>query len=80
MAKKDMADMVNICFRKPKEGEAARSLNCNSLMEIIVREFPTIQNTHSTKIYLGRTMKALGYESTEWGHIPHYKVIPLLAA
>ncbi len=80
MAKKDMADMVNICFRKPKEGEAARSLNCNSLMEIITREFPTIQNTHSTKIYLGRTMKALGYESTEWGHIPHYKVIPLLAA
>ncbi len=80
MAKKDMADMVCICFRKPKEGEPSRSMNCNSLMEIIIREFPTIQNTHSTKIHLGRTMKALGYESTEWGHVPHYKVIPLLVA
>ena len=80
MAKKDMADMVNICFRKPKEGEVARSMTSTNLLEIIANEFPTIKTTHSTKIYLGKTMKALGYESTEWGHIPHYKVIPLLAA
>ena len=36
--------------------------------------------THSTRIYLGRAMKALGYESTECSHVAHYKVIPLTAA
>ena len=80
MAKKDMADMVNICFRKPKEGEVARSMTSTNLLEVIANEFPTIKTTHSTKIYLGKTMKALGYESTDCGHITHYKVIPLKAA
>jgi len=80
MAKKDMADMVNICFRKPKEGEVARSMSSSNLLEIIANEFPTIKTTHSTKIYLGKTMKALGYESTDCGHITHYKVILLKAA
>ncbi len=80
MAKKDMADMVNICFRKPKEGEVARSMSSSNLLDIIANEFPSIKTTHSTKIYLGKTMKALGYESTDCGHITHYKVIPLKAA
>ena len=80
MAKKDMADMVNICFRKPKEGEVARSMTSTNLLEVIANEFPTIKTTHSTKIYLGKTMKALGYESTDCGHITHYKVILLKAA
>lgn len=80
MSKADMADMVNICFRKPKEGECPRSMNCNSLMEIISRQFPTMKNTHSNKIHLGRTMRMLGYDCSDCGHVPHYKVILLLAA
>ena len=80
MEKKDMADMVSALFRKPKEGEAPQSMNCTALLEVITREFPMVKMSHSTKIHLGRIMKSLGYESGEWGHVPHYKVIPLIAA
>ena len=80
MEQRDMADMVGICFRKPKEGEPARSMSCNAMMEVMTREFPMLKNTHSNKIHLGRTLKALGYSSTDHGHVPHYKVVPLLVA
>lgn len=80
MRKTDMADMVSICFRKPEEGEKAQSMNCSCLMEVITREFPSVANNHYTKVNLGKTMRALGYESTDCGHVAHYKVIPLLVA
>ena len=80
MEKKDMADMIGICFRKPEEGEVPHSMNCTALMEVLSREFPGVKNTHRDKIQLGRAMKALGYESSDCGHVPHYKVIPLLVA
>ncbi|MBQ9236726.1 MAG: helicase [Prevotella sp.] len=80
MEKKDMADMVSICFRKPANGECAHSMTSTKLLEVITTEFPTVNTCHSTKICLGRTMKALGYDSTDCGHITHYKVIPLKVA
>ena len=55
-------------------------MNCNALMEVMTREFPMLKNTHSNKIQLGKTLKALGYDSHEWSHVAHYKVIPLKAA
>ena len=55
-------------------------MNCNRLLEVIANEFPTVKATHSTKVYQGRAMKALGFESTDCGHVAHYKVIPLRAA
>ena len=79
-AKTDIADIVSICFRKPAEGEVPMSMNCNQLMEIISKKYPTVKSTHSTKIYLGKAMKSLGYESTEWSHVAHYKVIPVKTA
>ena len=57
-----------------------KSLNCDGLLEIITKAYPSVKSTHSTKIYLGRAMKALGFECTDCGHIAHYKVIPLKAA
>ena len=78
--KKDIGEMVSICFRKPKPGEQAKSMNCDRLLEVITSEFPSVKRTHSTKVYLGRAMKALGFESTDRGHVAHYKVIPLRAA
>ena len=79
-AKTDIADIVSICFRKPAEGEVPMSMNCNQLMEIISKKYPTVKSTHSTTIYLGKAMKSLGYESTEWSHVAHYKVIPVKEA
>ncbi|MBP5376808.1 MAG: DUF3874 domain-containing protein [Bacteroidaceae bacterium] len=80
MEKKDIADIVTSCFRKPNANEVPQSMNCESLMEIISRQYPSIKSTHSTKIHLGKAMKALGFESTDCGHVPHYKVIPIKAA
>ena len=80
MEKKDITEIVRTCFRKPEEGEPSQSMNCDRLLEIIINEYPAIKDSHSTRIYLGRAMKALGYESTERSHVAHYKVIPLTAA
>ena len=80
LAQKDIAEIVNICFRKPEPGEPARSMNCDSLLEIITRQYPSVKANHSTKVCLGRAMKSLGYESTDCGHVTHYKVVPLKAA
>jgi hypothetical protein len=55
-------------------------MNCNKLLEVITSEFPSLKVNHSTKISLGKTMKALGYDSTECSHVAHYKVVPLLVA
>ena len=77
---KDIADIVSICFRKPMEGETPESMNCDALLRIISKMYPSVKPTHSTKIYLGKAMKNLGYESTVCSHIAHYKVIPLKSA
>ena len=80
LEKKDIAEIIGICFRKPEPGEKAKSLNCDGLLEIITKQYPSVKCTHSSKIYLGRAMKALGFESTDCSHVAHYKVIPLKAA
>ena len=80
MEKKDIADIISICFRKPEPGEPSKSMNCDKLLEVITSEYPSVKVNHSTKIYLGRAMKALGYESTDRGHVAHYKVIPVKVA
>ena len=80
LAQKDIADIIRICFRKPEPGELAQSMNCERLLDIITKEYPSVKNTHGTKVYLGKAMRALGFESTDCGHIAHYKVIPLKAA
>ena len=72
LEQKDIADIVRNCFRKPEPGELAQSMNCERLLEIITKEYPSLKATHGTKVYLG--------ESTDCGHVAHYKVIPLKAA
>ena len=80
LEQKDIADIIRICFRKPEPGELAQSMNCERLLEIITKEYPTVKATHGTKVYLGKAMHTLGFESTDCGHVAHYKVIPLKAA
>ena len=77
MEQKDIAEIVSICFRKPNSGEVGQSMNGDSLLEIISKTYPTVKNTTGTKVYLGRAMRALGFDYTERGHISYYKVIPL---
>ena len=80
LAQKDIADIIGICFRKPEPGEQPQSMNCERRLQIITKEYPSVKATHGTKVYLGKAMRALGFESTDCGHVAHYKVIPLKAA
>ena len=77
MEKKDLTEMVCACFRSPEKGEAARSMNSSQLISVIQQDFPTLPDTFGTKVKLGKTMNALGYESKSHSNIPFYQVVPL---
>ena len=80
LEQKDIAEIVEICFRKPKEGETAKAMSSSMLLDLIQKEYPSIEITHSNKIRVGRVMKSLGYESVDHSNVPFYKVVPVRAA
>ena len=77
MEKKDLTEMVCACFRIPEKGEASKSMNSSQLISVIQQDFPTLPDTFGTKVKLGKTMNALGYESKSHSNIPFYQVVPL---
>ena len=80
MEQKDIAEMVEICFRKPKEGEVAKLMNSKMLLTHIQQQYPTVNINHGNKVRIGQAMKTLGFESADHSNVPFYKVIPLKAA
>ena len=76
---KDLAEMVAICFRKPKEGEEGEAMNCNQMLKVIQTEYPNLKISHSLKVHLGFALKELGYEFTNRSNVPFYKTVPLKA-
>ena len=77
---KDIAEIVETCFRKPNEGEKVKAMNCTQMLELISKEYPSLKKTVSTKVHLGLAMKDLGFEHTERGHVKYYNVVPVDAA
>lgn len=80
MDQKDIIEVVEVCIRKPKEGEQGVRMKSGEIVKLICREFPTIKDNHSTKIHLGKAMKELGYEGKTHNGSTYYRVIPLKAA
>ena len=80
LVKKDIAEMVEACFRKPKEGEAAKLMNSKMLLSHIQKAYPSVDINHGNKVRVGQAMNLLGYEFNDRGNVPFYKVIPVLAA
>ncbi|MBQ7513796.1 MAG: DUF3874 domain-containing protein [Prevotella sp.] len=80
MQQKDLAEMVNVCFRKPKEGEKVKSLNTTEMLEMIRNEYPNVTVTAKAKAELGRVLGSLDYERKEHSHVAYYKAVPLRAA
>jgi len=78
--KKDLAEMVAVCFRKPKEGEPVKGMDCKQMLQMIQSEYPSVAINHSTKVHLGLAMKELGFDHTNRGNIQYYKAVPLKAA
>ena len=79
MEQKDIAEMVEICFRKPREGEASKSMNSKMMLKHIQKDYPSVEISHGNRIKIGLAMKSLGYESTDHSNVPFYKVVPLTA-
>ena len=80
LVEKDIAEMVEACFRKPKKGEAAKLMNSKMLLSHIQHYYPSVDTSHSNKVRVGKAMTTLGYESADHSNVPFYKVIPLNAA
>ena len=80
MQQKDIAEMVNACFRKPQEGEKVKSLSTTEMLEIIRAEYPNVTVTTKAKVELGRALVSLDYERKEHSHVAYYKAVPLRAA
>ena len=73
---KDLTQIVESCFRQPKEGEKAAPMDSTQLLKIIRQRFPSVVVNHSVRIQLGRVMNECGYERTVHRNIARYKAIP----
>ncbi len=80
MAKKDLAEMIAVCFRKPNDGETAESLSSTQMLEMIQKEYPTMKISHSASVQLGLTMRQMGFKHIDKHNMSYYQVIPLRAA
>ena len=80
MEQKDIAEVLDVCIRKPKEGEQGVRMKSGEIVELVRREYPSIKNNHSTKIHLGMAMKELGFEGKSHGGQTYYRIIPMKAA
>ena len=80
MEKKDLAEMFTACFRQPAEGEVIKTMNCDEIISIMQRDYPTLQKTIGNKMKLGKAISALGFKHKEHSHITYYEVVPLKAA
>ncbi|MCK8623564.1 VapE domain-containing protein [Prevotella sp. E13-27] len=78
--KKDLGEMFVACFRQPHEGEMVKTMNCGEIINIMQKDYPTLQNTFSNKIRLGKAISALGFKHKEHSHVAYYDVIPMKAA
>jgi hypothetical protein len=80
MEQKDMAELINACFRKPEEGESPVTMDSTQMLKLIQVEYPSMKINQSARVCLGRAMKELGFAHTSCKNVAHYKVIPLIAA
>ena len=80
MEKKDIGEMFVACFRQPNEGEMVKTMNCDQMMSIIQRDYPTLQNTIGNKVRLGKIISSLGFKHKDHSHVAYYEVVPLRAA
>ena len=80
MEKTDLGEMFVACFRQPEEGEVVKTMSCGQMIDIMQKDYPTLQNTIGNRVRLGKTISALGFEHKEHSHVAYYKVVPFRAA
>jgi predicted P-loop ATPase len=74
MEQKDIVEIINLCFRKPEEGDAVQAMNSTELLRYMRSKYPSLPDNLSTRIRLGQAMSSLDFDSTCRGHVSYYKV------
>ena len=80
MEQKDLGEMFVACFRHPEEGEVPKTMNCDQMIVVMQKSYPSLANTIGNKVRLGKTIKALGFKHRERAHISYYDVMPIKVA
>ena len=80
MEQKDLGEMCVACFRHPEEGEVPKTMNCDQMIVVMQKSYPSLTNTIGNKVRLGKTIKALGFKHRERAHISYYDVMPIKVA
>ena len=80
MEQKDLGEMFVACFRHPEEGEVPKTMNCDQMIVVMQKSYPSLTNTIGNKVRLGKTIKALGFKHRERAHISYYDVMPIKVA
>jgi hypothetical protein len=80
MDQKDLGEMFEACFRQPAEGEVVKTMNCDEIIGIMQKDYPTLQKTIGNKVKLGKAITALGYKQKSHSHVAYYEVVPRKAA
>ena len=80
MEQKDLSEIVDVCFRKPLEGEHVKSISTTEMLTIMQQEYPCIKIDVKSKTYLGRVLKSLDYVRKDHNGKAYYKAVPLKAA
>ena len=80
MAKKDMMEMIEVCFMKPQEGETGKLMSNTEVLGILAKAFPSLKSMAGLSIKLGLAMKKLGFEQSHPHNVAHYRVIQKVKA
>ena len=80
MAKKDMMEMIEVCFMKPQEGETGKLMSNTEVLGILTKAFPSLKTMAGLSIKLGLAMKKLGFEQSHPHNVAHYRVIQKVKA
>ncbi len=80
MEQKDLSEIVDVCFRKPLEGEHVKSISTTEMLTIMQQEYPSIKIDVKSKTYLGRVLKSLDYVRKDHNGKAYYKAVPLKVA
>ena len=76
MAKKDITEMIDVCFQKPQEGETGQMMSNTEVLDVLTNAFPSLKQLAGLSIKLGLAMKKLGFEQSHPHTVAHYRVIP----
>ena len=76
LEQKDMACLVEACFRKPEEDEHAETMNSTEMLKVIRHAYPSLVINRTAKVNLKATMKELNFDIVSHAHVDYYKVVP----